>query len=263
MNIMSSTPGPSSSDRTAALAAARTQLDDWTQAALRAEEALQIPKHLMSFGKDGRGKPTKAEGSLYLSAVTFAYAVWESYVEDVVVELTKLVSPLITAELIPEEAKTLLAEKSTYELAVHPGWRELWIREVVIAAKGEDGGRYGMNTASFKNVTELFSLAGIIDALPEYLPCGKGTALGKTGTLPAKIHLTKQNEVAVKHCIDLLVRIRGEAVHTATTTDALLKNEVLWWSGFVRALHEEVDKFARGEALRMLGLEVPSKGEKD
>lgn len=50
----------------------------WTGAALSAETALEVPDSPMSFASDGRGAPGKAQKSLYLSAVNFTYAVWES-----------------------------------------------------------------------------------------------------------------------------------------------------------------------------------------
>src|SRR5690625_945937 len=106
----------------------------------------------MSFASDGRGRPTKEQEHLYLSAVTFAYAVWESYAEDVAIELVKILAPSLPSDSIPPQVTQALADKDAWQLAVHPGWRDLWIKEVENAAKGGEGAGYGINTASFKNI---------------------------------------------------------------------------------------------------------------
>src|SRR5690625_4451637 len=78
----------------------------------------------MSFASDGRGRPTKEQEHLYLSAVTFAYAVWESYAEDVAIELVKILAPSLPSDSIPPQVTQALADKDAWQLAVHPGWRD-------------------------------------------------------------------------------------------------------------------------------------------
>jgi len=228
--------------------------DQWTAAAHNAEKGLRVPRGLMSFASDGRGRPTKEQEHLYLSAVTFAYAVWESYAEDVAIELVKILAPSLPSDSIPPQVTQALADKDAWQLAVHPGWRDLWIKEVENAAKGGEGAGYGINTASFKNIRGLFELAGIDEALPSHLSVAPDTHLGKVKGPPSSVGVSKHKEVNVDRCLSLLIDLRGEAVHTARTEDKLLKNEVLWWTAFISDLHEEVDRLARGKVIGILGL---------
>lgn len=228
--------------------------DDWTSAALSAETGLEVPDGLMGFASDGRGAPSGAQKSLYLAAVTFTYAVWESYAEDVAIELAGALAPSLTPDSIPRPVKDALSDRSTWELAVHPGWRGLWVETVETAAKGGNGSGHGINTASYKNVQSLFELAGIGDALPSHLSVGPDTNLGKVKGRPSNVGVTKNETVNVDRCLNLLVSLRGQAVHTARTEGKLLKKEVLWWTAFIRELHEEVDRSARSIVSRLLGL---------
>lgn len=228
--------------------------DDWTGAALSAEAALEVPDGLMSFASDGRGAPSKAQKSLYLSAVTFTYAVWESYAEDVAIELAGALAPSLSPDSIPRPVMDALSDRDAWQLAVHPGWRGLWVEAVEMAAKGGNGSGHGINTASYKNVQSLFDLAGIGDALPLHLSVAPGTKLGKVKGRPSNVGVTKNETVNVDRCLNLLVSLRGQAVHTARTEGKLLKKEVLWWTAFIRELHEEVDRKARSTVLRLLNL---------
>jgi len=227
--------------------------NDWTAAALNAEKAPEVPRGLMSFASDGRGRPTNEQKYLHLSAVTFTYAVWEPYAEDVAIELVNILAPLLPSDSIPPQVTDALSGKDAWQLAVHPGWRGLWADEVNKAAKGGKGADYGINTASYKNVQGLFELAGIGDALPSHLSVAPGGRLGNLKRAPANVGVTKSKTVNVNRCLSLLISVRGQAVHTARTEDKLLKNEVLWWTAFIRELHEEVDRRARGAVMRLLG----------
>ncbi|GAA1486872.1 MULTISPECIES: hypothetical protein [Micrococcales] len=227
---------------------------EWTAAALSAEKALEVPRGLMSFASDGRGRPTNEQKYLYLSAVTFTYAVWESYAEDVAIELVEVLASSLPTDSIPTHVADVLSGKDAWQLAVHPGWRGLWTKEVNTAAKGGEGAGYGINTASYKNVRALFELAGIGDALPSHLSVAPETELGKLKGLPASVGVTKNATVNVDRCLSLLINLRGEAVHTARTEGKLLKNEVLWWTAFIRELHEEVDRRSRGTIIDLLKL---------
>lgn len=228
--------------------------NEWTKAALSAEKALEVPNGLMSFASDERGAPSKAQQSLYLAAVTFAYAVWESYAEDVAIEIVESLAPRLDPASIPGSAKDALSTKDAWQLAVNPGWRGLWVEAVDAAAKGGKGAGYGINTANFKNVHELFSLVGIGDALPTHLPVDSESRLGKIKGRPPHVGVTKNETINVEHCLSLLISLRGQAVHTARTETKLLKKEVIWWTTFIRELHEESDRKARGAAARLLGL---------
>lgn len=230
---------------------------DWTSAAVRAEDALNVPIGLMGFASDERGRPKKEQRYLYLAALTFTYAVWESYVEDLAIEAAGWLSERLPNTKIPPAVKDRLSGSTAWELAVDPGWRALWLADVEAQAKGAPGAGYGINTASFDNVSALFGNAGIEDALPVRLSVEQDTRIGKFKNPPSKVAVktgggNSGKSVDVKHCLNRLISLRGEAVHTAKTSDTLLKNEVLWWTGFIRDLHEEVDTLATKKIYGML-----------
>lgn len=192
--------------------------EDWTQASLNADRGLTIIDGLMEYASDGRGQPSKKERALYMSAVIFAYAVWENYVEEAAIELVvALASDLDPAQLTRPDVRQFIESDSTvWELSVHPGWRELWVQRVRILTTGDAGGGFGLNTASFKNSRSVFAKLGI-----DPMPKADEAKLGE------------------------LVKLRGEIVHTAGTTTKVLKNEVGGWRDFVRHLYESVDTAAR------------------
>lgn len=226
----------------------------WTASALRAEDALNVPIGLMdAFASDRRGRPRKEQRSLYLAAVTFTYAVWESYIEDVAIEITEVLAPAISSRKVPPPVRDALSDRGAWQLAVDPGWRDLWVAEVSARAKGGPGVGHGINTASFGNVKGLLAVAGIADALPGRLSVGPETRLGSFKSTPPKVTVQQSDlTVDVKRCLGRLITLRGEAVHTAGTEDTLLKEEVLWWTAFIRDLHERVDTLATKKAHEQL-----------
>lgn len=233
-------------------------LDDWTGASWAADAAMEVPRGLMGQAKPGRGAPSTVDRHLFMAALTFTYAVWESYVEDVAVELVHLLADTLEPDRIPESARTAIMDGATsWELSVHPGWRGLWTRRVEIAAKGDDSntaGSWGLNTANQKQVRNLFKVLGI-DALPQ-----KVTAPDKSvGTCPPGIN-DASGFVDVRIALERLVSLRGSAVHTASLPESLRKGEVVWLGALVENLYEETDKRAR-DACRALFAPLDGAGE--
>lgn len=203
----------------------------------------------MSFASTSRGQPTNQQRSLYLAAVTFSYAVWENYVESLAVELVTAMSTDLAPDRMPAKARRVVeysndAPTSAWELNVHPGWRQLWVDRVGELALGAPGkSKYGLNTATVSNVNDLFAAAG--------LPSLEKRVIAPEPRTPGNIipnGVVDRNPV--DHSVDLektlqsLISIRGEAVHTASTTNQLLKAEVLWWADFVAVLYHDTDKKA-------------------
>lgn len=197
---------------------------DWskpTKAKKDADSGLGIIDGLMEYASDQRGARSKKEKSLYMASVVFAYAVWENFVEQISIEVvTRLADP--AAGLRPEQlnrpqVRALIEEgASVWELAVYPGWKQLWINRVKQSAVGEDGRGWGVNTANAKNTVKLFKGIGIS-------PFPEGTA----------------------EQLDALVALRGEIVHTGKTRQPIYKDEVSGWRKLVAKLCYAVDVDAR------------------
>ena len=63
---------------------------DWTRttdASRHVEAGLKVINSLMEFVKQGQGKPSAKERSIFAASVVFAYGVWENYVEQLALEL--------------------------------------------------------------------------------------------------------------------------------------------------------------------------------
>lgn len=198
-----------------------------TQARTDATKGLGIIAGLMEYASDKRGRRSKKEISLYMASVTFAYAVWENFVEEIAMELVTSLAHS-TDGLQPEQlrphVRELIEDRATpWELAVEPGWRQLWIRRIKEMAVGEDGGGWGINAANFKNTKRLFKAVGI-NPLPD----------------------------ACKDRLDALVDLRGEIAHTAKTKTPIYKAEVGEWSDFVADLCSEVDVTSRKQCRKWL-----------
>jgi len=204
-----------------------------TEARLSVNSTLQVVDDLLRFMSSGQGKPSKQERAIFASAVVFSYGVWESYVEDLAIELTSKVSAAIEPENVPDNVKELLESASTWELSVHPGWRELWVERVKVTAKGE-GENYGLNTANVKQVSKLLKIAGvdeIFKSLPEEIVPQHLSSSGQAKTVAAAI-----NE---------LVKLRSEIVHSGAVPRTLRKHHSREWRQFVEDLVTEVDSVCR------------------
>ena len=202
-----------------------------TEARQSVDTTLQVVDDLLSFMSTGKGKPSKKERAIFAAAIVFSYGVWESYVEELAIELSTKVSEAIDASRVPDNGRKFLEESSPWELNVHPGWRALWVKRVTATAKGE-GESYGLNTAKIKQVSILLKTAGVGDVF---------------NIIPAKIippHLSGQAKTAAS-AVDELVKLRGEIVHSGSVPDSLQKHHAREWRQFVEDLVTEVDQACR------------------
>ncbi|MFO1312728.1 MAG: HEPN domain-containing protein [Burkholderiales bacterium] len=214
----------------------------WTQkdtdARVSVGPALRVVDDLLSFMSAGQGKPSKKERAIFAAAVVFTYGVWESYIEELAVEVATRLSAEIKPSRVPENVQTFLQEATAWELGVHPGWQSLWVKRVKATAKGE-GESYGLNTARVKQVSALLKTAGLGDVFKN---------------LPANIvpsHLAGQPRT-VASAVDELVKLRGEIVHSGSVPNSLKKHDAREWRQFVEALSTEIDKACRIECRNLL-----------
>lgn len=227
---------------------------DRTDARTAADAGMGVVDGLMEFASDDRGNRHAKQVPLYLAAVTFSYAVWENYVEDLADELVDSLARFLEPGDIPDAARELIEEgASNWELSVSPGWRGLWVERVGALTKGnERAGTWGLNSASKPNSDRLFALLGL-DPIPVRIAAPEPTGGTTTKRIPEHVAIAEDGSVDVKHVLSKLVSIRGEAVHTASTADPLFKNQVHWWSNFVRALYAETDRLALAQCADLAG----------
>jgi hypothetical protein len=210
----------------------------WTESKTAAHhsvgDALKVVDNLLSYVKDGQGKPAVKERALFAAAVVFTYGIWENYVEQLAMELVGNVAKDISPERVPEQVRKSLEKRTAWELTVTPGWRALWAKQVELQAVGDDDEKFGMNTARAGQVKNLLSLAGVTDPyaslpltiIPEHLPAPKKN---------------------VVEAINALVELRGEIVHTGKVPDSLRKGHVRAWRSFVEAAAQHIDHACRSQ----------------
>jgi hypothetical protein len=194
-----------------------------------------VVDNLLSFAKDGRGKPSVEERALFAAAVVFTYGIWENFVEQLAVELASNIAKEIAPEKVPDQIRKLLA----WELTVTPGWRSLWTDHVRIQSVGDDEDKFGMNTAKAGQVKNLLSLAGVgepyqavdVATIPDHLPAAKKTVI---------------------EAINALVELRGAIVHTGKVPDVLRKGHVLAWRRFIEAATGKIDESCRAQCKALL-----------
>lgn len=227
---------------------------DRTDARLAADAGMGVVDGLMEFASDDRGNRHAKQVPLYLAAVTFSYAVWENFVEDLADELVDSLARCLDPGDIPVAAREVIEDGATnWQLSVSPGWRGLWVKRIRALTKGsERAGSWGLNSASKPNSDRLFRLLGL-DPIPARIPAPEPTGGTTTKRIPDNVAISKDGTVDVKHVLSELVTIRGEAVHTAATSDPLFKNQVHWWSNFVRALYAETDRHALAQCAELVG----------
>lgn len=209
-----------------------------TEARKSVDKTLQVVDDLLSYMSTGKGKPSKPERAVFASAVVFSYGVWESYVEELAIELATKVSREIKPAKVPDSVQKLLESASAWELNVHPGWQELWIKRVKATAKGE-GESYGLNTAKVKQVSLLLKTAGLGDIFKGLPP----------NIIPPHLAGSVQTVAAA---IDELVKLRGEIVHSGSVPASLKKHHAREWRQFVEALTTEVDQACRLQCSALL-----------
>lgn len=202
----------------------------WSKASFLADEGLKIVNNVLSYAKTGVGQPGKKEQSLFLSSTAMAYAVWENYVEQVAIELTEFIARNVPSDSVPEIPRQELSRRDAWEIAVYPGWRELWIDLVRNRAVGSESGTtdFGLNTANCAQVKKLFDLVGVVafDGVP--------------------------SEVLSR--LDELVAARGTIVHTAQApSKTFRKADAVGWRDFVGELYEAFDRSVAGQAESLVG----------
>lgn len=232
---------------------------EWTAAALAADEGMKVVTGVMGFVSSEQGNKHAQQLPLYLAAVTFSYAVWENYVEDLADELTQGLARTLHPSQIPEAARAAIENGAAlWDLAVDPGWRGLWTRKVRSLTKGSESERtWGLNTASKPNVDKLFEIVGI-SPVPNRLAAPDPVGSGSSRKIPDRIAIADDGTLDVRHALSQLITVRGEAVHTASTTSPLYKNQVLWWGNFVKALYEATDERARALCLDLVAATAPA-----
>lgn len=205
-----------------------------TTALSSAESSLKTVDNLLSFVKEGQGKPSAKERAIFAASVVFLYGIWENYVEQLALELVGHISVSIPPERIPDLVRKSLEKKSAWELAITPGWRSLWVQSVKISAVGDDGERFGMNTAKAGQVKNLLA------------NCGAPEPFASTPVTIIPSHIGSAVK-SVPDAVNNLVELRGEIVHTGQVPKSLRKAHVLDWKGFVKGLCESVDSEARAQ----------------
>ena len=206
--------------------------DDRTASHHNVGSALGVVDNLLSYVKDGQGKPSVKERALFAAAVVFTYGIWENFVEQLAIELVEKLSLEIGPENVPEQIRKSLEKKTAWELTVTPGWRALWIEQIKIQAVGDDQEKFGMNTAKAGQVKNLLSQAGVSDPYKNIPP----------GVIPEYLPLSKKNVV---DAVNSLVELRGEIVHTGKVPGTLRKGQVLAWRRFVESAADKIDESCR------------------
>jgi len=173
---------------------------------------------VLGYVKQTAGKPSTSEQSLFVASVALSYAVWENYVEEVAIEATTILSTACAEASVPTTVRESImnAKPTAWDLAVYPGWRELWLQVVRQRAKGDpDKDDFGINSAGSKNVAALFERVGVSPF--------DGVSGGELEEL------------------DRLVEQRGQIVHTGKAPDEFRKKDATSWRGFVESLGTKVD----------------------
>lgn len=208
-----------------------------SQALTDLHAGLKAVDNVLSFAKSGVGKPLAKERSLFVASVALSYAVWENYVEEVAIEVTRFVSQSCSESLVPPTVREWIMKgepkPDAWDLAVYPGWRELWLRSVRTRAKGSDDNErdFGMLSADQKNVRALFDRVGVD-------PFGN-------------VNTDDLDRLAK------LVSERGEIVHTGKAPMDFYKQNAVDWRTFVEKLAGQVDKSVRAGASKLSGGGAP------
>ncbi|GCL62577.1 HEPN domain-containing protein [Pseudaquabacterium pictum] len=214
--------------------------DERTTAHHNIADALGVVDNLLSYVKDGQGKPSVKERALFAAAVVFTYGIWENFVEQLAVELVQNVANEVAPDKVPEQIRKSLEKRTAWELTVIPGWRSLWIEIVRTQAIGNDSDKFGMNTAKAGQVKNLLAQTGVDDPY-------KSIA---ASIIPSYLGSTKKT---VTEAINALVELRGEIVHTGMVPDTLRKGHVLAWRKFVEGAANKMDESCRTQCKKLAG----------
>lgn len=212
--------------------------DQTTAAHAHMGSALAVVDSILSFVKDGKGKPSRDERALFAAAVAFAYGIWENFVEQLAIEIVKNMARELPPASLPEHIRRQLEKRTAWELSVSPGWRDLWVAHVTMKAVG-DGETYGINTAREKQVKDLL------------MQVGPAEPFRNTNPKIAPAHLGVNAGIGA--ALDSLVDLRGSIVHTGKVPDTLRKGHVLEWRKFVSDLAGELEVTCRKQCKELLG----------
>lgn len=174
--------------------------------------------NVLSFAKPTKGKPSNQERSLFVASVALSYAVWENFVEDLVIEATRFLAMEIDPASVPEPARRFVEHNTkAWDLSVHPGWRDLWIDRIKTRAKGreDEDEDFGLLTASAAKVKALFANSGL------------DPFAGVDDDLTAQL--------------DDLVALRGEIVHTGQAPSDFYKANAISAKDTVQQLSVATD----------------------
>jgi hypothetical protein len=199
-----------------------------------AHKALKAVDNVLSFAKPTGGKPSAQERSLFVAAVALAYAVWENYVEDLLIEAVGFLSTHVDPARVPEEAKAFISKDATpWDLAVHPGWQALWLHRIRERAKGreDDDRNFGLLTADVDRVQRLYTNAGLEPF--DGLDSNKRAQLND------------------------LVKLRGDIVHTGKAPEGFYKADAVGSKDVVESLAAHVDGAVRQQARTLAGSVFP------
>jgi hypothetical protein len=193
---------------------------------------LKAVDDVLGFVKTTAGKPSKQEKSLFVASVALSYAMWENYVEDVAVEATEALSTDVQKEDVPATVRDSIMKlqptPTVWDIAVHPGWRSLWLAAVEQRAKGgANTDDLGMNTANQKNVRSLFERVGVDP-------------------------FTQASDEDLEN-VEKLVKQRGQIVHTGKAPSDFYKEDAVGWRTFVEDLATKVDKAVGAQAKSLTG----------
>jgi hypothetical protein len=201
-----------------------------------ASSGLKSVQNVLSFSKTTQGKPSSAERSLFAASAVFAYAVWEFYAEELSIESVKFLAGNIDEQHVPEAARKLVEHNSkTWDLAVHPGWRQLWIDRVSERARGKEGtdDSFGLSTANESKVKRLFEHIGV----DPFLSVNVEVPSGDSPTSK----------------LDDLVRLRGQIAHTGKAPTDFYKGDAVWYQEFIGKLATAVDESVRDQLGALTG----------
>lgn len=216
--------------------------DQPTEAHTKVSDALGVVDNLVSYMSDAKGKPAIRERALFAASVVFTYGVWESFIEQLAIELVDHVSSKIEPEKVPKLVRQVIEKRSAWEINVTPGWRKIWSEHVKLKALGDEAdenNKYGMNTAREGQVAYMLSLAGVEDPFKGF----------PVASIPAYLTPTKRT---VKDAINELVVLRGSIVHTGKVPSNLRKGHVRDWRKFVEDAAHAIDEACRAECKALL-----------
>lgn len=210
-----------------------------TKAIKNVEQSLKSVDGVLGFMSDSPGKPSSGERALYAAAVVFIYGIWENYCEQLAIELGARVATDVAPKDVPEKMRKSLEKHSAWELSVHPGWRKMWIDKVTTTAIGDDGEKFGLNTAKAGQVSHLLELIGVNKPFEGF---------------PANVippHLSMKCK-EVSEAVNALVELRGEIVHTGAVPASLRKTHVREWREFLGNITAELDRQCRKQCKDLL-----------